>query len=447
MADDQNGAGLSRRQFIKSTAGTTAGVVAGSVLAREAGAAARSQTAQSAGRVLGANDRINFAIIGTKPRGMGFGHLRNLIGPLATENVQVVAVCDVWQKARELGQAEAKLTEGAAFNDYRKMLDTVKEIDAVLVATPDHWHAEQAIAALALGKHVYVEKPMTRTLDEGFKLYEAATRSGKLVQVGPHGCSDPKWLRAREIVAEGRMGRLLWAQASYCRNNPTGEWNYELDPDATEQTIDWKTWLGDAPKRPFSAERYFRWRKYWDYGTGLIGDLWPHRLYPLMLAMNISEFPRSVSCLGDNLCNTDAGPDANGQPYGEPREVADTTMMMVDFPSGVMIFAASATTNERGIDDVIRGQKANLMAGGNRLMVTPERPFVEEVEATDETPVDAGESHVKHMSNFILSMRNNVQPNCGIELGIRGQAIVSMAEMAYRKKKLVTFDEATRRMT
>jgi predicted dehydrogenase len=363
------------------------------------------------------------------------------------ENVEIAAVCDVWEKARRVAQAEAKLSDEAVFTDYRKMLDTVKDIDAVVVATPDHWHGAQAVAALELGKHVYVEKPMTRTLEEGFKLREAAKRSGKLVQVGPHGCSDPKWLRARDIIKDGRMGRLLWAQASYCRNNPRGEWNYELDPEATEQTIDWKTWLGPAPKRPFSAERYFRWRKYWDYGTGLIGDLWPHRLYPLMLAMNIDEFPRSVSCFGGELCHSDAGPGPDGKPYGEPREVADTTMMMVDFPSGVMIFAVSATVNERGIEDVIRGQKANLVAGGNRLMVQPERPFVEEVEATDETPMDAGESHVKHMHNFIVSMRDNVQPNCGIELGIRGQAIVSMAEMAYRKKKLVTFDEVAKKMT
>jgi hypothetical protein len=163
--------------------------------------------------------------------------------------------------------------------------------------------------------------------------------------------------------------------------------------------------------------------------------------------MNLSEFPRSVSCLGGELCQTDLGPGPDGKPYGEPREVADTTMMMVDFPSGIMIFAAAATVNERGIEDVIRGQKANLVAGGNRLMVQPERPYVEEVEATDETPEDAGETHVKHMHNFIVSMRDNVQPNCGIELAIRGQAIVSMAEMAYRKKKLVTFDEVAKKMS
>ena len=442
MVDDQN-PGLSRRDFLKTTAGTTAGAVAATALGSgRAGAAPMS--AQSAARVIGANDRVNFAVIGTK--GMGGGHLRNLVTELATtDNVAVTAVCDVWTKARAMAQRASQLPDSAVFSDYRKMLETVKDIDAVVVATPDHWHAQQSIAALQLGKHVYVEKPMTRTLDEAFKLYDAAKRANRLVQVGSQGCSDPKWLRAREVVKAGSIGRVLWAQGSYCRNNPRGEWNYEIDPEGTEQNIDWATWLGPAPKRPFSQERYFRWRKYWDYGNGIIGDLWPHRLHPLMLGMNVNEFPKSVSCMGGDLCNTDKGP--NGEVYGEKREVADTTMMMVEFPSGVMIFLAGATSNERGVEDVIRGQKANLAAGGNRLLLQPERPFVDEIEAADQTPPDAGESHPKHMRNFVYAIRNNVPPNCDIELGVRVQTVVSMSEMAYRQKKQITFDELKRKVT
>jgi predicted dehydrogenase len=440
MVDDQN-PGLSRRDFLKTTAGTTAGAVAATVLTSgKAGAA--PMTAKSAARVIGANDRVNFAVIGTK--GMGGGHLRNLV--MDTENnVAVTAVCDVWTKARAMAQRASQLPDEAIFSDYRKMLERVKDIDAVVVATPDHWHAQQSITALQLGKHVYVEKPMTRTLDEAFKMYDAAKRANRWVQVGSQGCSDPKWLRAREVVQAGTLGKVLWAQGSYCRNNPRGEWNYEIDPEGTEQNIDWATWLGPAPKRPFSAERYFRWRKYWDYGNGIIGDLWPHRLHPLMLAMNIMEFPKSASCIGGDLVNTDKGPD--GTVYGEKREVADTTLMMVEFPSGAMIFLAGATSNERGVEDLIRGNQANLAAGGNRLLLQPERPFVDEIEASDQTPPDAGESHPKHMRNFIYAMRNNVPPNCDIELGVRVQTVVSMAEQAYRQKKTITFDEPKRRVT
>jgi predicted dehydrogenase len=321
-----------------------------------------------------------------------------------------------------------------------------KDVDAVVVATPDHWHGRMGLDALEAGKHLYIEKPMTRYLDEAFKIYDAAKRTKLRVQVGSHGCSDPKFHRARALVKSGEVGRMLWAQGSYCRNNQRGEWNYKIEPDATAQTVDWKTWLGPARTMPWSAERYFRWRKYWDYGTGIIGDLWPHRLHPLMLAMDLEEYPASVTCIGGDLCATDRGPGPDGLPHGEPREVADTTLMAVTFPSGAMIVLAGSTVNERGLEDVIRGSKANLTMGGGRLEIAPERPFSDEIDARDETPEDAGESHVKHMRNFLHSIRNNVPASCSEDLGIRVQTIVSMAEEAYRKKRLVRFDERSRTM-
>jgi hypothetical protein len=124
--------------------------------------------------------------------------------------------------------------------------------------------------------------------------------------------------------------------------------------------------------------------------------------------------------------------------------VPDTTIMMVEFPSGVSIVLAGSTVNERGLEDVIRGTKANLTMGGNRLQVAPERPFVDQIDARDETPADAGETHVKHMRNFLESLRANVAPNCSEDLGIRVQTVVSMAEAAFRKGRQVRFDERKR---
>ncbi len=438
MSEHTSG-GVSRREFMKTTVGTTTLAVAGSLTTARA-----FQGAAGTSRILGANDRIHLGIIGVNT--MGGGHLRNLVGDQMTgDNVDVIAVCDVWEAARRKAQVTAGCPESQVYVDYRKLLE-LKDIDAVVVATPDHWHGLMGVDALMAGKHLYIEKPMTRRLDEAFAIQDAARRAQRLVQVGAHGCSDPRWLKAREIISGGSLGRLLWAQGSYCRNNPKGEWNYTLNPEANEQTVDWKTWLGPSPKRPWSVERFFRWRKYWDYGTGIIGDLWPHRLYPLMLAMDLKEFPRSVSCMGGDLGNTDAGPGPDGKPYGERREVADTTMMMVDFPSGVMIYLAGATTNERGIEDVIRGQHGNLSMGGSRLEVTPERFYVDQLEAGDLTPPDAGETHVKHMRNFLQSIRSNTPPNCSEDLGVRVQAVVSMAEAAYRQKSLVRFDEKKRKL-
>jgi predicted dehydrogenase len=441
MRDEPN-AKLSRRDFIKTTTATVSGVVAASKVLTARGMAQVPGAPSVNPRIIGANDRIYLGIIGVK--GMGGGHLRNLVDDqMKSDNAAVIAVCDVWEVARQKAQATAQCPEGNVYSDYRKLLAN-KDIDAVVVATPDHWHGRMGVDALLAGKHLYIEKPMTRHLDEAFKIYDAAKRTRLLVQVGSHGCSDPKYHRARDLVASGEIGRVLWAQGSYCRNNPKGEWNYAIDPEANEQTVDWKTWLGPAPSLPWSAERYFRWRKYWDYGTGIIGDLWPHRLHPLMLALGLNEFPSSVSCIGGDLCGTDSQRGADGQPNGAVRDVADTTLMMVEFPCGSMIVLAGSTVNERGIEDIIRGQKANLTLGGGRLAIAPERPFADELDARDETPPDAGESHVKHMRNFLESIRKNVQPNCNEELAIRVQTVVSMAEAAYRKKKLVQFDERAR---
>jgi predicted dehydrogenase len=438
---EEKTASVSRRDFLRTTA---SGVVAATTLLNTRGSEAMDAAPLVSPRILGANDRIRIGIVGVK--GMGGGHLRNLVGPdMVNDNQEVVAVCDLWETARQRAQVTARLPDASVYSDYRRLLEN-KDIDAVVVATPDHWHGRIGVDTLLAGKHLYIEKPMTRQLDEAFKIYDAAKRTKLLVQVGSQGCSDPKYHRARDLIKDGTVGRLLWAQGSYCRNNPKGEWNYTLEPEATEQTVDWSGWLGPAPKRAWSPERFFRWRKYWDYGTGIIGDLWPHRLHPLMLALNLNEFPRSVSCMGGDLCGADRGPGADGQPFGEVRDVADTTLLMVDFPSGAMIVLAGATVNERGLEDIIRGSKSNLTMGGNRLQVVPERPYVDEIDARDETPADAGESHVKHMRNFLESIRRNVPPNCNEELAIRVQAIVSMAELAYRKQRQVRFDERKREM-
>jgi predicted dehydrogenase len=162
---------------------------------------------------------------------------------MTADNAEVLAVCDVWETARQKAQVTAHCADNQVHSDYRRLLEN-KDIDAVVVATPDHWHGTMGVDALQAGKHLYIEKPMTRQLDEAFRIYDTAKRTHRLVQVGSHGCSDPKYLRARDIVSAGTVGRLLWAQGSYCRNNPQGEWNYELDPDANERTVDWKRLAG-----------------------------------------------------------------------------------------------------------------------------------------------------------------------------------------------------------
>src|SRR5690606_23042308 len=153
-----------------------------------------------------------------------------------------------------------------------------------------HWHAPIATAAMEAGKHVYVEKPLSRYLPEAFDIYDVARRTGRVLQVGSQYCTEGKWHKAAELVREGRIGKLVLAQDSYCRNSPNGEWNYEIEPDLTAETMDWKAWLGQVKNRPFSADHYFRWRKYTPYCCGILGDLLAHRLHPLLIATGNPEF-------------------------------------------------------------------------------------------------------------------------------------------------------------
>ncbi|MCC6443180.1 MAG: Gfo/Idh/MocA family oxidoreductase [Armatimonadetes bacterium] len=418
--------GLSRRDFIKAAGATAAGVAAGSLMPEGVFAAPTASP-----RVIGANDRINVAFVGVG--GMGGGHLHSFRESESAWNVTCGAVCDVWEKRRREAQGRAGCPGSMVFGDYRRLLEN-KDIDAVVVATPDHWHAPVSIAAMEAGKHVYVEKPMTHTLQEAFKMWDTAKRTKAIVQVGSQGCSDAKWHTAGKAIRDGKIGTVLCAQGSYCRNNPQGEWNYWIDPDMNESNCDWKMWLGNAPKRAFSPDRYFRWRKYWDYGTGIIGDLWPHRLHPLLIAMSMTDqFPKRVACLGAICCDTDKG-------NGEPRDVADTTMMVAEFPNGAQIYLLGSTVNERGIEDMIRGQKASLFFGGGRVEIRPERPFSDEVEEEAILVIGPGEDHNVHRKNWLDAIRSNSQPNCGIDLGVRVQTIVSMAEMSYRQSRMMNFD-------
>ncbi len=433
--EEKDSKGLSRRQFMKSAGITAAGMVAGSLLGDRVFAQAAG-SAPASGRVIGANDRINVAVIGTG--GMGTGHVNTLKGLEAEQNIKVVAVCDVFTKHRSRAQKAAGVPDDCCYGDYRKLLER-KDIDEVVVATPDHWHGQVSVDAMQAGKHVYVEKPMTRYLDEALKMWETSKSTKRLVQVGSQGCSDTRWHQAGQIVKDGKYGKLLWAQASYCRNSPTGEWNYyAIDPEANDQSVDWKMWLGSAPKRPWDPDRYFRWRKYWDYGTGIIGDLWPHRLHPLMIAMNLQEFPKKVACIGGNLTNSDKG-------VAPAREIDEVTMLLVEFPSGPMIYMAGSTVNEQGLDDVLRFNKATMNIGDG-LTIKPERPYVDEIEAYSEPRKGAGESHTEHHKNMFYSIRNNKQPNCNIELGVRVQTIICMAEKSRRENKVMLFDEAKLQM-
>jgi predicted dehydrogenase len=412
----ENGArthgGSTRRTFLRQAGAVTAGVIG-------TGFARSSVYAFAPGRVIGANDRIQVGHIGVG--GQGGTHVRLLRDQASELNIQSIAVNDIYD--RRLARAK-EMTNGQTYTDWRKLLEN-KDVDVIFIATPEHWHSRQAIAAMEAGKHVYIEKPMCRYLDEAMAVYKKAKDTKAVVQVGSQGCSDQKWHRAGELIKEGKLGKVVWSQGSYCRNSQDGEWNYRIDPDATESNIDWAQFTGPAPKRPFDKERFFRWRKYWDYAAGITSDLFPHRLHPLLLAIG-AEFPTRVSCTGGIYVHKD-------------REVPDTTHMIADFPSGHTIVIAGCTANEQGLEDMIRGHKATMYLGGNGVEIRPERTYADEVEGMKEQ-VGSGEDIAAHERNFFDAVRTGKKPNCDIDLATKVQVTISMAEMSYRENKMMRFD-------
>src|SRR6266705_2660808 len=357
-------AGESRRSFIRKTAGVAATVATANLL--KTPVYGQSQ-APSAGRVIGANDRIVVGYIGVGSQGTA--HLKFQKAHAQENNIAQAAVCDVYQKRLQAAKGFLGLTDAAAYGDHRKLLDR-QDIDAVLIATVDDWHAQVTIDALQAGKHVYCEKPMTRYLGEAFEVYDTVKKTGKVYAVGSQGCADPKYHKAAEWIRAGKIGPLVWGQGSYCRNNyPKSEWTYPVDSDANQSNLDWKSWLGNAPKIPFNPEHYFSWHKYYAYNSGIIGNLLPHRFYPLLVATGNPEFPRRVACTGTRKVSTD-------------RDITDTTHLLAEFPSGLTFCVAGSTVNEQGLQDMIRGRKGTIYfsSTANDMELRPERPFVEEQE-------------------------------------------------------------------
>ncbi|HYE30147.1 MAG TPA: Gfo/Idh/MocA family oxidoreductase [Methylomirabilota bacterium] len=426
----------SRREFIQKTAGAAA--IAAAVNQFKTPVYGQNQ-APSPGRVLGANDRIVVGFIGVG--GQGMAHVRSQKDHAQENNIAIAAVNDVWTKRVENARAHVG-GDCKGYADYRQMLDR-KDIDAVSVSTVDHWHTKITVDALNTGKHVYVEKPMTRYLDEAFEIEAAVKKTGKILQVGSQGCSDAKWHKAAELIRAGKIGNLVLGQGSYMRNSPKGEWNYNIDPDLTEQNIDWKAWLGPVKKKvPFDKDHYFRWRKYYPYCSGLLGDLFPHRLHPLMLATGAPEFPTRVVAIGTRKVETD-----KNTPNTYMRDVPENIQCLAEFPSGLTLFVTSSTINERGIEDMIRGHKGTLYMAGNRVRLLPERPFADDIEEEDHTGLKPGEDVAVHEKNWFDSIRANKQPNAGIDLAVKVQTVISLAEMSDRLGIACSFDPKTRKIT
>jgi predicted dehydrogenase len=256
---------LSRRQFIQLGSGAiAASTVAKNIL--------QPRVLSAAPRRVAPSDTIRFASIGTGIRGC-----EHLQASLDVPGIECVAVCDLYDSRHVAGQEAVKNPGAPACRDYRSVLDR-KDVDSVLIATMDHQHRRIFEDACAAGKDVYCEKPMSHTVEDGFSMVDTAHKYNRMVAVGSQRVSSILYAKAKEIYDSGKLGEVFSINAYWDRNSPSGAWVYPIPPDASAQTIDWNTFLGNASKREFDPVRFFRWRCFTDYGEGLGGDLFVHLL-------------------------------------------------------------------------------------------------------------------------------------------------------------------------
>ncbi|MBL8168068.1 MAG: Gfo/Idh/MocA family oxidoreductase [Acidobacteria bacterium] len=421
-----------RREFVKTGA--------------KAAAAAAAFRYNVHAKILGANDRINIGCIGLGGRGSGVMRWAMQVGS-STRPAQIVAVCDVYRKRLNKAQ-EASKAEFATL-DYREVVAR-KDVDAVIIATPDHWHAPIAIEAMKSGKDVYCEKPMTRTVEEAKKFYEAAKATNRVVQIGSQTTSSDQWWKARKAIEDGMIGQLLMSQGSYHRNSIEGEWNYTIEPNAGpqgkgEDFLDWKMWLGNAPSRPFSAERFFRFRKYWDYSGGIATDLFYHVVAPLNLCWGEAQFPHKVMASGGTYV------------FKDGREVPDTFHLIAEFPKGHSLVLSSSMANSQHIPGLIRGHEGTIMmvpqgafeGRVDHITVTAERiarkKFVEKW-GSEEVKLMT-EKREDHMENFLRCVKTREKTVLDPLTAYKAMTTIGMSVQSYREGRVLYFNEATQRVT
>jgi predicted dehydrogenase len=304
-----NDTGKSRRSFIQKITGAA---LAASTPQLLNATAKEKQQEMNLREYYSANDNINVALIGAGGMGTADAFMVRTI-----PGVKIVAACDLFDPRLDA----AKKNFGADIfttRDYKEIL-LRKDIDAVIVGTPDHWHKDISVDAMNAGKHVYCEKPMVQQITEGAAMVETQRKTGKVLQVGSQGMSSVGNEKAKELFEAGAIGQLNYVEGFWARNTPGGAWQYDLPADANEQNVDWKRFLKDKPQLPYDPKRFFRWRCFKDYGTGVGGDLFVHLLSSLHYIISSMGPTRIMSTGGIRY-------------WKDGRDVPDILLGMFDYP-------------------------------------------------------------------------------------------------------------------
>ena len=332
---------ISRREFVRlGTVAAAAGAAAKSILLEPAVLAAPS------GR------KIRFASIGTGIRGCDL-----LRSARKVPNAELVGTADLYDMHRKAG-VEAWGSDVPTTRDYRELLDR-KDVEAVIVAVADFQHRRVVLDCIAAGKDVYCEKPMSHNVADGFAMVKAVQENKRIFQAGSQRVSSVVFKKAAEIYKSGRLGEVTLITASMDRNSDSGAWVYPIAPGAGPDTIDWKTWLRDAPDRPFDARRFFRWRCFADYGEGLAGDLFVHLLSGIQCITGINAAPNRAYSTG-GLTH-----------FKDGRDYPDLLVTLFDY-SGVSVNVRCNQNNDTGEDTTLYGKEGTLTIKGDSVTFTPQ---------------------------------------------------------------------------
>jgi predicted dehydrogenase len=388
------------------------------------GAAASIATARSYSQVVGAGERLRIGVIGCG--GMATGHMQALVKMKESANVDVLAVCDLWDKRLEKA---VQITGGKPYKDYHHILDD-RNIDYVLIATPEHWHYQMTVDAAAAGKHIYCEKPMTHTVEQSKKVVAQIRKTGVKMQVGVQGMSDDSYESAFEEVKKGTLGKVVIAQIDYSRNHVGDFWAYPIEDGAEPGVnLDWRTWLGQAPKRPWDPNRFFRWRWFWDYSAGIATDLFIHRVTRIIKALGLTFPERGV------------GNGGTWQFTDSKAEVPDTFNILLDYPGGPSVILVSSMANDTPVEHVLRGHKATLVFNRNGWVIRPQGKGAEIVHKK------TGREDVSlHHQNLIAAIRKNETLKCDCMLGYYGVVACALGVESFRKQKYMRWDKARERI-
>jgi len=433
--------------------------------------------AASYARVAGANERVGVAFLGCGGRAQA--HL-DLIRRLKAEGklVAPLAVCDVWdgqedEYEHEFGGRTSRRKYAQGLNpsakkiglspddsrhvvkDYRRLLE-LSEVDAVCIATPDHWHARMTLDAAAAGKHVYCEKPMTRTIEEALAVLDGVTKAGIVMTVGVQTLADPSWSRANELIRAGRIGHVAQGQTSYHRNDVRGSGRYyRLTKQMSPKTIDWKMFLGSgfevvkgvplAPEMPFDRAAFGQWRCYWPFGGGPYTDLLLQQTTRLIAAMGL-RYPARVTGSGGIYLEFDG------------RDAPDVATLVADYEEGCQVLVTSTLISGYPSEEVIRGRLGAIRFSNKGLDIfdddpargsgMPARLGDRPLPPTEIITVEKPRNETETLwLDFLDCVRTgNPKTLCPPELGAAGLTTVAMGLLSYRHGQALFWDREHRRV-